>query len=130
MFVLLFFFGEYMYCIYRIISYQSFFFIYITDIRRHRLPTRSTWMHPCVVGVRVAHICFSFYLLVSSQSMSYFCSTAWLRYLIYDFLFIPQFFLPFHIIFVHFSLFFFTFNISVFFSYFIFNRLFFSRFRK
>jgi hypothetical protein len=78
-----------------------------TDISRHRLLIRSTWMHPCVVGVLVAHICFSFSLFVSSRSLCYFCSTVWLHYLIYDFLFIPQFFLPFHIIFVHFSLFFF-----------------------
>jgi hypothetical protein len=83
-----------------------FFYIYITDISRHPLLIRSTWMHPCVVGVRVAHICFSFFLFVSSRSLCYFCSAAWLRYLIYDFLFIPQFFLPFLIIIVHFSLFF------------------------
>jgi hypothetical protein len=87
-------------CIYRIISYQSFL-LYITDISRHCLPIRNTWMHPCVVGVRVAHICFSFFLFVSSRSLCYFCSAIWLRYLIYDFLFIPQFFLPFLIIFVH-----------------------------
>ena len=76
---------------------------------RHKqtsLLIRSTWMHPCVVGVLVAHMCFSFSLFVSSRSLCYFCSTVWLHYLIYDFLFIPQFFLPFHIIFVHFSLFF------------------------
>ena len=74
MFALLFFFGEYMYCIYRINSYQSFFFN-ITDISRYRQLIRSTWMHPCVVGVRVAHICFSFFLFVSSRSLCYFCST-------------------------------------------------------
>lgn len=56
---------------------------------------------------------FVLLILVSSRSLCYFCSAAWLRYLIYDFFFIPQFVLPFHIIFVHFSLCFFTFNISV-----------------
>ena len=88
------------------LSHISHFFLNITDVSRYRLLIRSTWMHPCVVGVRVAHICFSFFLFVSSRSLFYFCSAAWLRYLIYDFLFIAQFFLPFHIIFVHFSLFF------------------------
>ena len=59
-----------------------------TDISRHRLLIRSTWMHPCVVGVLVAHMCFSFSLFVSSRSLCYFCSTVWLHYLIYDFSFI------------------------------------------
>ena len=86
-----------------------------TDISRHRLLIRSTWMHPCVVGVLVAHMCFSFSLFVSSRSLCYFCSTVWLHYLIYDFLFIPQFFLPFHIIFVHFSLVFLLLTFLVFF---------------